>query len=159
MQDDTNLIKSVDEDAVEGEVVENASLSDSPSISDNAATVSLSLESLIKGHLNTLSKLKNQVAEQMDMLNNVLENDPTYKQHSEDAKKATKVKTATKSEIMKRPDVMQVNNKIKAVREEQKEQQQTLSELLAEYQRTTGLDSIETDEGKIRKIITTARLG
>ena len=159
MQDDTNLIKSVDEDAVEGEVVENASFSDSQSVSDNAATVSLSLESLIKGHLNTLTKLKNQVAEQMDMLNNVLENDTTYKQHSEDAKKATKVKTATKSEIMKRPDVMQVNNKIKAAREEQKEQQQTLSELLAEYQRTTGLDSIETEEGKIRKIITTARLG
>lgn len=158
MQDDNNLIKSVDSEAVDGEVVEEA-LSTEPVTSNNAATVSLSLENLIKGHLGTLSKLREQIAEQNDMLNNVLENDPTYNQHSEEAKKATKIKTATKSEIMKRPEVMQVNSKIKAAREEYKEQQQTLSELLAEYQRTTGLDSIETEDGKVRKIITTARLG
>ncbi len=159
LMDDNNLIKSTDEQAVEGELVEEDADSNTSAKSASAATVSLSLESLIKGHLGTLSKLKNQIAEQSDMFNNVLENDPTYKQHFEDAKKATKVKTATKSEIMKRPEVMQVVNKIKAAREEYKQQQQTLSELLAEYQRTTGLDSIETEDGKVRKIITTAHLG
>ncbi len=74
------------------------------------------------------------------------------------AKKATKVKTATKSEIMKRPDVMQVANKIKEAREESKDQQTTLSELLAEYQRSTGLDSIELEDGKIKRIVMTAKL-
>lgn len=155
--DDTNIIRTTDEEVVEGETVDETS-SQPMSATENAATVSLSLENLIRGHLGTLEKLKVQVAEQTDMLNNVLANDPTYKQHEEDAKKATKVKTATKAEIMKRPEVMQVSNKIKAAREEQKEQQQTLSELLAEYQRTTGLDSIEMEDGKIKKIVTTARL-
>lgn len=155
--DDTNIIRTTDEEVVEAETVEESS-SQPMSVSENAATVSLSLENLIRGHLGTLEKLKVQVAEQSDMLNNVLANDPTYKQHEEDAKKATKVKTSTKAEIMKRPEVMQVSNKIKAAREEQKEQQQTLSELLAEYQRTTGLDSIEMEDGKVKKIVTTARL-
>lgn len=153
---DSNIISSVDDEIVEGEVDEAQS---SPSsMSQDASTVSLSLESLIKGHLSTLDRLRVEIGEHTDTLNNVLENDPTYKQHAEDAKKATKVKSATKSEIMKRPDVLQVANKIKAAREEIKEQQTTLSELLSEYQRTTGLDSIETDDGKVRKIVMTAHL-
>ena len=157
MQDD-NIIKATDtEIIVDGETVEESS-SVSVSKEDNAATVSLSLENLIRWHLEKKEKLKVQIAEQSDMLSNVLLNDATFKQHEEDAKKATKVKTATKSEIMKRPEVMQVSNKFKAAREEMKEQQQTLSELLAEYIRTTGLDSIEMEEKKKKKIVTTAKL-
>lgn len=156
--DDNNIIKTTDEEViVEGETI-HESANTPMSSADNAATVSLSLENLIRGHLGTLEKLKVQIAEQSDMLSNVLLNDATFKQHEEDAKKATKVKTATKAEIMKRPEVMQVSNKIKAAREELKEQQQTLSELLAEYIRTTGLDSIEMEDGKIKKIVTTAKL-
>lgn len=151
--DDTNIIATVEDDAVE--VEEGAS--DIKPHTDAAAT-SLSLENLIRGHIATLNRLKNEIAEHTDTLNNVLANDPTYKEHDEAAKKATKVKTATKSEIMKRPDVMQVANKIREAREESKDQQTTLSELLAEYQRTTGLDSIETEDGKIKRIVMTAKL-
>lgn len=155
--DDTNIIKSTDEDAVvEGEIQDEQGVA--PDNKPNQATVSLNLESLIRGHLGTLEKLRVQIAEHSDTLNNILDNDPTYKQHAEEAKKAAKIKTGTKAEIMKRPEALQVASKMKAAREELKEQQMTLSELLAEYQRTTGLDSIETEDGKVKKIILTARL-
>lgn len=155
--DDTNIIKSTDEEAVvEGEIQEEPSATSDNN--PNQATVSLSLENLIRGHLGTLDKLRVQIAEHSDTLNNILENDPTYKEHAETAKKATKIKTGTKSEIMKRPEVLQVASKMKASREEYKEQQMTLSELLAEYQRTTGLDSIEMEDGKVKKIVLTAKL-
>lgn len=154
--DDTNIIKSTDEEVVEGEIGETPNSTSTPK--DNQATVSLSLENLIRGHLSTLEKLKNEIAEHTDTLNNIFENDMTYKEHAEVAKKATKIKTGTKSEIMKRPEVMQVAQKNKALREDAKEQQQTLSELLSEYLRTTGLDSIETEDGKVKKIVTTAKL-
>ena len=161
--DDTKIIKSVSEDVVEGEVEEtDAAMGSTHSINSGQASspqaVSLSLENLIRGHLSTLTRLKTEISEHMDTLNNILENDPTYNLHSEEAKKATKVKTATKAEIMKRPEVLQVANKIKSARQEYKDQQTTLSELLAEYQRTTGLDSIETEDGKVKKIVMTARL-
>lgn len=120
---------------------------------NKGATVVLSLENLIREHMRNAKKLKEQVSEQTEMLNNVLENDPTFMQHADEAKKAAKVKTATKSEILKRPEVMQVTNKIKSAREELKEQKQTISELLGEYSRTTGLDSFEMENGKILKII------
>lgn len=157
--DDSNIIKSVDEEVVEAEVVDvNSDQATSSNPANDAATVSLSLENLIKGHIVTIGKLKSELAEHNDTLNNVLENDPTYKQHAEDAKKAAKVKTGTKAEIMKRPDVLQVANKIKVAREEYKEQQQTLSDLLSEYQRTTGQDHIELENGQVRRIQTTSRL-
>ena len=157
-----------DENIVEGEIADSAEgyvepKEEGSSPSENNSTsspqaVSLSLENLIKGHISTLTRLKSEIAEHNNTLNNILDNDPTYKQHAEEAKKATKTKTATKAEIMKRPEVMQVAQKIKAGREEYKDQSQTLSQLLAEYQRTTGLDSIETEDGKVRKIVTTAKL-
>lgn len=143
----------------EAETIDPAPVAPSENPSENQASVSLSLENLIRGHLSTIERLKKEIGEQSDTLNNILDNDLTYKQHAEEAKTATKQKTATKSEIMKRPDVMQVNSKIKVAREEIKEQAQTLSELLAEYARSTGLDSIETEDGKVKKILITARLG
>lgn len=160
MQDDNNT-DEIQVNITEGPMGEETSETidiASESTSQNQASVSLSLENLIRGHLNTIERLKKEIGEHTDTLNNVLINDPTYKAHDEEAKKATKQKTATKGEIMKRPDVMQVNGKIKAAREEIKEQAQTLSELLAEYARSTGLDSIETEDGKVKKIVMTAKL-
>lgn len=154
-----NIIKSTDEEMIiEGEPVEQDSDISSASSRNNQATVTLSLENLIKGHINTIGTLKNDAAELNDTLNNILLNDSAYKEHEEAAKKASKVKTATKAEILKRPEVMQTSNKLKAAREEIKEQQATLSDLLTEYQRTTGLDSIELDNGQIKKIRTSATL-
>lgn len=161
MQDD-NTTDEIQVNVTEGpmgdveEVVEEAQ--QVTSSSENQASVSLSLENLIRGHLSTIERLKKEIGEHTDTLNNVLANDPTYAQHDEEAKKAIKQKTATKAEVMKRPDVMQVNSKIKAAREDIKEQAQTLSELLAEYARSTGLDSIETEDGKVKKIVLTAKL-
>jgi hypothetical protein len=150
-----NILEGNTEDISETVNMASDNKSTSP---ENQAAVSLSLENLIRGHISTLTRIKNEIAEHNDTMNNILDNDITYKQHAEEAKKATKVKTATKSEIMKRPDVRQLADKIKAAREEVKEQGQTLSELLAEYQRSTGLDSIELEDGKVKKIVVTAKL-
>jgi len=165
MQDDNNTSDEIQVNVTEGpmgaeETSESIDISSETTSapSENQASVSLSLENLIRGHLSTIERLKKEIGEHTDTLNNVLANDPTYAQHEEEAKKAIKQKTATKAEVMKRPDVMQVNSKIKAAREDIKEQAQTLSELLAEYARSTGLDSIETEDGKVKKIVMTAKL-
>lgn len=122
------------------------------------ATVSLNLESLIRGHLASIDKLRLQTKELNDTINNILANDSTYKQHLDAAKEATKVKSGTKSQIMKRPEVMQTVNKLNEARAELKDQQATLSDLLAEYQRTSGQDSIEMEDGRVKKIVFTAKL-
>lgn len=124
---------------------------------DNAATVMLSLEGLIKNNLTALDKLQTDLKTQQEMINNVLASDQTYQAHDEALKQAQKVRNTTKSEIMKRADVAQVNNKIKEMREELKEQRQTLSDLLQEYQRVSGNTEIETDTGLL-EIVSTSKL-
>src|SRR5690349_21669771 len=106
---------------VEAEIVD-AEVTESPETatgeSSNQATVMLSLEGLIKNNLGGLNKLQDDLKKQQEMINNVLASDQTFIQHDERVKEAQKLKNTTKSEIMKRPDVAQVVNKIKEMREE-----------------------------------------
>lgn len=144
-------------EVIEGEISPEDSSVDSVE-PQNTATVSLNLESLIRGHLTSIDKLRVQVKELNDTINNILSSDPTYKDHSDKAKEASKVKSGTKSQIMKRPEVMQTVGKLNEARMELKDQQATLSDLLAEYQRTSGQDSIEMEDGRVKKIVFTAKL-
>lgn len=125
---------------------------------DNQATVMLSLEGLIKNNLSAMSKLTNDLKDQMEMINNVLASDQTYIQHDEAVKAAQKIKNTTKAEIMKRADVAHLNAKVKEMREEVKEQKQTLSDLLQEYQRVSGNNEIETDDGQLLEIVNSSKL-
>lgn len=145
-------------EVIEGEIDTADSENSSVAPEQPTATVSLNLESLIRGHLASIDKLRLQTKELNDTINNILANDSTYKQHSDAAKEATKVKSGTKSQIMKRPEVMQTVNKLNEARAELKDQQATLSDLLAEYQRTSGQDSIEMEDGRVKKIVFTAKL-
>jgi hypothetical protein len=142
---------------VETTEVEVLTQDDSPTPSDQS-TVFLSLENLIKSNLTNVDTLQQQYREQKEMVDNVLENDQTYRQHLEQANEANKVKSATKQQIMKRPDVIRIAEKMKAMKEEMKEIQATLSDLLQEYQRVSGSNVIEREDGQILEIVSTSKL-
>ena len=150
MDEDTQVI-------VEGEIETESEATLAPESSDQS-TVFLSIESLIKQNLNTLDTLQVQYRDQKEMVDNVLENDQTYRQHLEDANDANKVKSATKSQIMKRPEVIKVAEKMKGIKEEMKETQATLSDLLQEYQRISGSNVIEREDGQMLEIVSTSKL-
>src|SRR3989344_3750592 len=79
--------------------------------SDSSATVLESLESLIRENLARIDKLGQEANKHKEMIDSVLTNDETYRQHEEAAKAAAKVKNATKQEILKRPDVSHIDAK------------------------------------------------
>jgi hypothetical protein len=124
----------------------------------NDAIVLLNLEDMIRSHLDTIEKLDAQIREQREMLDNVLLNDSTYREHTELAKEANKVKSATRSEIMKQPSVVQVANKVKEAKMELHELQSTLSEYLSEYQRLAKTNIIERADGSEFEIVNTCKL-
>lgn len=126
--------------------------------STDQSTVFLSVENLIKSNIATLDTLQQQFREQKEMVDNVLENDQTYREHLEQAKEANKVKSTTKQQIMKRPDVIKIAEKMKDLREEMKETNATLSDLLEEYKRISGSNIFEDDNGEIREIVSTSKL-
>lgn len=145
------------EEVQDGEIVQEVSHS-IPSDGTNDATVLLNLEQLIKAHISSSQKIQEELKKHREMLEDSFENDPTYKEHARLAKEANKVKQTTRQEIMKRPSVSAIANKVKTLRAELKEKQDSLSDYLNEYRRMSGMDEIEGEDGQIRQIVYVAKL-
>lgn len=139
-------------DVLEADVVE-----ENPK-TDNQATVLLSLEEMIKKYITRLDALKVEVKKQREMYDDSFLNNPTYLENTEKAKNAAKDLQVTKKNIASQPAVIQISLKLKSMREEVKEIEISLSDYLQEYQRLSGANEIEGEDGKIRDIINTAKL-
>lgn len=120
--------------------------------------VLLSLDELIKTNIQSTDKLKEELKKYRQMLNDTFENDSTYKEHSKKAKEASKVRNATKQQILKQPSVINISGKVKSIASEIKERTAALSDYLQEYQRMAGVNEIEGLDGEIREIVNTSRL-
>jgi len=150
----------VDEEIVEGEVVETPvedAQSDSTS-TDNDATVLLSLENLIKNHIGSIDKLKEEVKKNKQMLEDGFASDAVYQEHAKLAKEAVKQKSATRSKFLLQPQNIVLSNKIKSMTTELKDKQFSLSDYLLEYQRMTGVNEIEGEDGEVREIVNSAKV-
>lgn len=142
-----------DDQIVEGNVVKESA----PVIGDQASMV-LSLEEMIKSHISSIEKLQEGLDENKSLLDSIFENDSTYKQHDKEAKEAARVKSNTKQQILKQSQAAELNEKVKTMRNEIKNQQEALSDYLREFQRMSGLSEIEDSEGEVREIVYIAKL-
>ena len=87
-----------------------------------------------------------------------MENDETYRIHNEKAKEAAKTKAQTKFQIMQQSANKTLIDKIKAITIEIREADAALSDYLREYERLSGSNEIETDDGVVREIVYVAKL-
>lgn len=126
--------------------------------SDGSADVLLNLESLIKSHITTLDRLKEEIKVNQEMLNSYFENDPDFQEQNKKIKEETKVRTEIKQRILKQSQPAQLNEKIKASKADVKEMDKALSDYLSEYQRMSGVNEIECEDGEVREIVYTAKL-
>ncbi len=124
----------------------------------NPATILLDLEQTIKNHIAEIDKRKSELKSEREMMESALMNDETYRTHSEEAKKAAKVKLKTKFQILQLPVNKHLADKVKELASEIKELDGALSDYLREYQRMSGSSEIETDDGEVREIIYIAKL-
>lgn len=120
--------------------------------------VVIELENTIKSHLASIDKLEGEYATHKDMLEDVFNNDSTYKEHAKAAKEAARIKNNTKQELMKQVQVAALAEKVKDMKREISELQNALSDYLREYQRISGLSEIEGEDGEIRQIVYVAKL-
>lgn len=122
------------------------------------AEIILNLQGLIKNHVTKIDGLKETLKKNKEILDDIFQNDPTFKLHSDKVKEANKVRMDTKAQIMKRPDVYDLANKVKSMRAEAKELEGALSDYLREYARLSGTNEIEGEDGEVREIVYTAKL-
>lgn len=146
---------SIPSDPIDAEIVSGA-----PGIpaDDTAVNVLLDLENLIKTHITNIDQKKDELKKLREMLTSALSNDETYSIHEEEAKKAAKLKNATKLQILKLPANAQLNERVKGLGADVKELDESLSEYLREYQRMSGASEIEGNDGEVREIIYIAKL-
>ncbi len=154
--DDTNEVKD-EVEVTEGEVVSSDVVSsDTPDTS--AVTILESLESMIRENLQKIQKLGEEANQHKEMVDSVLLNDEIYKTHEEAAKAAAKVRNNTRVELMKRPDIANVANKLKEAKMEIKEIKESMDSYLQEYQRLSGSNEIEDANGIPLQIVSSAKL-
>lgn len=122
------------------------------------AKLLLRLEEMIKSNRKIIEKSREELKEQRQMLKDTFENDAVYMEHNEEVKKATKVRSATKAEILKKADVAALNEKVKSLQSQVRESTEALSDYLREYQRVSGLTTIEVEDGEILEIVYVAKL-
>ena len=116
------------------------------------------LESSIKEHIASIDKSKIELKKLKEMLSDMFSNDPTYQEHDKTVKEAAKIRTKTKSELLKQPAAAALNRKVKDMSSELKDLQNALSDYLREYQRLSGSNEIEGDDGEVREIVYVAKL-
>jgi hypothetical protein len=140
---------------VDGEVVE-AETAEVTTV--NGGEVIVNMEGMIKNYVASIDKISAEAKKLKDMLDDIFNNDPTYAAHAEAAKQAGQVKQKTKAEILKRPQAKELDDKVRTLKSEVKENQAALSDYLQEYQRLSGVNEIEGEDGDVREIVYTAKL-
>lgn len=122
------------------------------------SSVIINIEQLIKTHISSIDRLETEVRKYAEMLQDIFTNDETYQKHDKESKLAAKIKSGTKQEILKQQHAKLTSDKVKTLKSEVKELEKALSDYLREYQRLTGVNEIEGEDGQVREIIHFAKL-
>ena len=156
IQNPTSL--SDEETVVDGEVLPTESDVKNAEVVDES-NVLTSIEELIKAYVVSLDRMRDEKKKMQEMLADGFNNDPIYKDADDKVKAATKIKSASKQQIMNKPGVIELANKLKNINSEIKEKQLAVSDYLLEYQRlANGVNQIEIENGEILEIINSAKL-
>lgn len=141
----------IDMDNDDLKVVDNAEV--------NAQTEDfLNLESLVKTYAAKVADLEKELRDKSQMLTDALENDVVYHEQAEKVKEANKLKSATKQQILKSPNLAEISERIKEIKFDLQEGKAILSDYLQQYQKQTGANQIELDNGEILEIVSVVKL-
>ena len=146
--------KNLPNDVQDGEVVDDPQTPPT----ENGANVLMELESMIKSHISGIDSRKAELRKYREMLTSALASDQTYQEHEKLAKEAAKVKNGTRQQLMKLPANAQIQEKVRDLAVEIKEMDIALSDYLKEYERMSGSNEIEGDDGMVRQIVYVAKL-
>lgn len=141
-------------DDLQGSQVQEAEIIDD---AQSDAQLLLNLGEMIRNHRNIIENSKKELSEQRGMLQDTFANDPTFVEHQEEVKKTSKIRNATKAEILKRPEVANLAEKVKSLSSQLREYSTALSDYLREYQRVSGQNTFEAD-GEVLEIFYVAKL-
>ncbi|MDO8270220.1 MAG: hypothetical protein Q7T54_06145 [Candidatus Levybacteria bacterium] len=153
--DDTDM---KDVAIVDGQLEEASVSTEAITAPQSQAELIVSLTNLINANLAEITNIERDLSSQKEMIDSVLDNDATYKEHAEKAKEAARVKSNTKKEIFKRPDVKHVVEKLTELKDNLSDTREELSNYIQEYATASGQNYFEAEDGSIQEIVYVAKL-
>lgn len=117
-----------------------------------------SIENLIHSHNTRLENLQKELKTHKMMLEALLENDKEYQEAAATATSATKLKTQAKAKVLSVTDAKNQVEKIKEQQMEAKELKIALSDYLSQYVVLSGSNQIESPDGQVFDIVSSAHL-
>lgn len=118
----------------------------------------INCESLINSAIVRFDKVKEETKDLKSQMDSILENDDEYQKLCEEINKLSKLKKIAKAKIMKRSEVVSLDEKIRDGNSQIKELKTTLSDYLAQYVIISGTNQIELADGVMRQILYSAKL-
>lgn len=134
------------------------SADETPQVVSDTVQTELSIENLIKSFISRIARLKEDIKPANEMVNDLLRNNEEYMAASDEAKEASRKKSQVKKQVLSTPEGRTASEKLESLRADLKEAQQSLSEYLGEYQKLTGSNEIEGEDGELRRIVYIAKL-
>lgn len=145
-------------DEPDQQVIDVTPVDDSTEQIPDAVKTQLSVESLIKTLISRTARIKEDLKPAREMLTDLLNNNEAYQLAAGEAKEASKKKSSAKKEILSTPGGKMAQEKVNQLKSELDEAQEALSSYLADYQRLTGSNEIEGEDGELRQIVYVAKL-
>lgn len=128
---------------------------EAPAFDINAYNATLEV---VRRRLGILEKAKESLQKLNEMYNDIFANDGMYVDADKVFKDAVKRKKDVKAQLAKQPQAAELFSKIKDIREQVKENEETLSGELMEYYKTSGVTEIETEDGDVQEFAIVVKL-
>ncbi len=145
-------------DKSDPEVIDATQVEATEELIPDTVKTQLSVEQLIKSFISRIARLKEDLKPVQEMLKDLLNNNDEYRLAADEAKEASRKKSAVKKNILSTPEGKTLSDKVSGFKGELKEAQEALSSYLTDYQRLTGSNQIEGEDGELRQIVYAAKL-
>lgn len=106
---------------------------------------------IVRRRLSILEKAKAEMKKLKEMQTDIFVNDEAYNAADKVVKDAMKKRKDVQAQLSKQPAAVELNGKIKDLKVQIKENQDSLSQELIEYYKTAGVTEIETEDGSIQE--------
>ncbi len=113
---------------------------------------------IVQRRLSILDKAKDELKKLKEMFNDMFVNDSLYVEKDKLVKEAMKKRQDEKARISKQPAAADLAGKIKELKEEIKENEDTLTDELMAYYRTAGVTEIEDADGNVQEFAIVIKL-
>lgn len=116
------------------------------------------IQTQINLNIAKIERLKEEMQPVKEMIESYLENDAEYMELVKRAKEVGTEKGRRKKELLSTPNGKSMEEKMNKLKEEQKEANDMISQLLGEWRQTTGTNEFEGPDGELRTIVMVAKL-